>query len=308
MIKTKHALLIFLAFFQTIFSFNFPDTALDPVRNLGPRTFYPDSVNDRLYYLPFDSGMTYTVINPAFNRPSSGHKGYAVDWNLPQGTRVIAARAGNVSFYKDAATSDAQIMISRTDKDSTLFNYTSDLYIHITIDTSLLKLGRRVERGQIIGRVGIQSHVHLEIQVSGHIGIGKDGRTTEDVPYAIREVTNRRDGIPWSGDRCTSQNKFRPANIEAEQTKSAILSNSIKSWPSPCITSANIDLNLTNMSNGKLVMQDIRGRSIKTIFEGSFKKGLNRFSFTKTEQLSGVYFVRLISDKGISLCSPVIIQ
>lgn len=197
--------LALLAVCASILGYNLP--TMDPPDNLGPLTFYPDSVKDRLYKCPWDSGVAYTVINPAFNRPSSGHKGYAVDWNMPTGARVLAARAGNVGYLQTGTPGDEGIQIVRNDRDSTGVRPTKDFYLHLRVDTSVARLGRRVEQGQLIGYVGTPNHCHLEVQETNHIGIGVNGRTTEDEPYAIMEDTMHADGIPWSGDVLVSQNK-----------------------------------------------------------------------------------------------------
>ena len=40
-----------------ISAYNLPDPTLDSAFNLGPLTFYPDDPEDRLYKLPWDSGV-----------------------------------------------------------------------------------------------------------------------------------------------------------------------------------------------------------------------------------------------------------
>ncbi|MBL8027825.1 MAG: M23 family metallopeptidase [Fibrobacteres bacterium] len=178
---------------------------LDPVTNLGPKTFYPADPKQRLYYMPFDYGLTYKVTDPPFNRPDSDHKGYAIDWNMPVGATVIASRPGIVSYIAGWSDDNNGVKISRDEWDSDVLFTTSDFYIHLVLDPSIV-LGRRIERGEIIGVVGIENHLHLEVQVSKHSGVGKDGRFTNDVPFPIVEITDRTDGIPWNGDICKSQN------------------------------------------------------------------------------------------------------
>ncbi|MBL8027824.1 MAG: M23 family metallopeptidase [Fibrobacteres bacterium] len=283
------------------FAFNFPDTALDPATNRGPDILYPDSAKDRLYLLPFDSGKSYTVTNGVWNRPTSGHKGYAVDWNMPTGSRVIAARAGNINYIAPWDPGNTGCMVTRVEKDSTgkVVGITSDLYIHIVLDTSI-KMGRRIERGQIIGRVGTDNHLHLEIQVTGHTGIAKDGRTTADVPYPIFEVRTRKDGIPWMGDVCKSVNPFRPASSGTEIVTIMSPEISLIATPNPFTNTAAVTLSLPEGHKGTLNLYDIQGRFIQCVQSGYFPPGQNRHflnAFTDKQQVgAGRYFLRFKSE------------
>jgi len=295
------SLALFLALFSAFpcTGYNLPDSTLDPPGNLGPLCFYPDNPQDRLYVFPWDSGVSHTVLDPAFNRPASDHKGYAVDWDLITGTRVLASRAGNITYFLGAGTDNAGVKITHSDRDSVSVYATSDYYIHIVLDSSLTRLGQRVERGQVIGRVGSMNHLHLEIQVAGHVGIGKDGRTTEDVPYPFVEFTARPDGIPWHGDVCTSVNKvFVPAGIRGSFLPVRSKTMTLAVSPNPFRSVTVVDLLMPEAGQGDVRIYDLRGRQISVLFSGPLQPGPHRFSWVNPGSLgTGAYLIRAESGR-----------
>lgn len=111
-----------------------------------------------VYLYPFPSDLT-RVITQANNSGYShvGEYKYAVDWRMPAGTNVYAAREGTVvdteaSFSKNGLTYDYR---SKTNyvlilhDDNTLAEY-----IHLQKDGVLCKIGQKVKRGDLIGKSG----------------------------------------------------------------------------------------------------------------------------------------------------------
>jgi murein DD-endopeptidase MepM/ murein hydrolase activator NlpD len=274
------------------FAINLP--TLDTVINLGPLTFYPDNPDDRLYKLPFDSGVSYPVNAGAFNRPSSHHKGYEFDWMLPWGTPVLATRAGYVTFIGLLNGNGANcIQISRLDRDSITHYTTADYYLHIQIDDPVVSIGEYVEQGQLvayIGEVGMVDHLHLEIQMRHHLGIGgfKRGafQPIESVPAPFVEITQRPDGIPWRDDVCVSQNKrYTPLKIEKVRVGKKASAGDFSIFPNPIRLGQNFRIGFTNPS--EISIYGIDGRLVRR---------LNGLRLDKTDFSAGQYVFQVKSE------------
>lgn len=210
--------------FAPLPAYNPPDTALDPIRNQGPVCLYPDSVKDRIFKLPFDSGVSAYMPRGAFNRPqSTDHKGYEFDFNLPQGAAVLASHSGVVTYIsgQNGSAAGDVIQINHVERCTTSGAATyTDYYAHLALDTPVVKLYQKIAQGQIIGYVGPMVHVHLEVQMQGHIGVGafkhNAWQNINSIPVPFVEVTQYPDGVPWAGRYYTSQNK-RVVPVSAEQ-------------------------------------------------------------------------------------------
>jgi murein DD-endopeptidase MepM/ murein hydrolase activator NlpD len=182
-------------------------TPTDPPSNLGPACFYPAEPEDRLYKLPWDAGIALTVGDGAFNRPHyTDHKGYEFDWLAEAGFPVLAARAGVVQ-----AIEASLVRVRRTEPVPYEHVTTTDWYIHVQTEGLPIEIGQSVCQGQLLtwltpmeGRQG--PHLHFEVHVKGHKGVGHNGRTLQSVPVPFVEVTERSDGVPFVGDVCVSQN------------------------------------------------------------------------------------------------------
>ena len=181
---------------------------VDPPSNLGPACFYPANPADRLYRLPWAAGIALTVGDGAFNRPCyTDHKGYEIDWLAKAGFPVLAARAGVVHSIEGSV-----VRIRRTEAAPFEDVVTTDWYIHVQTEDLPVEIGQSVRQGQLLtwltpmpGRQG--PHLHLEVHVKGHQGVGHNGRMIQSVPVPFVELTERRDGVPFVGDVCVSQNE-----------------------------------------------------------------------------------------------------
>jgi len=181
----------------------------DPASNLGPACFYPVDPADRLYKLPWDAGGALTVGDGAFNRPEyTDHKGYEFDWLTEAGLPVLAARAGVVHSIERS-----MVLVRRTEEPPFEDVTTTDWYIHVRTDGLPIEVGMPVRQGQLltwVGEFGVGGrqgpHLHFEVHVKGHKGVGHNGREIQSVPPPFVEVVNRPDGVPFVGDVCVSQN------------------------------------------------------------------------------------------------------
>ena len=122
------------------------------------------------YALPYAPGEAFEVVQ-GYNGDFSHQGMYAIDWAMPEGTPVHAARGGRViavqddmdgngldEHYKDKAN---YILILHDDG-------TTASYVHLQRGGALVGPGDVVFRGQVIGRSGntgysTDPHLHFEV-------------------------------------------------------------------------------------------------------------------------------------------------
>lgn len=179
-----------------------------PGRGTWYRYFYDWTVGDQdathdddyLYTLPYEPGHRYRVLQGYGSRFShTGLERYTVDFDMPEGTPVHAAREGVVArvveehdrgCWRDGCGQYANfIVVLHADG-------TTGEYYHLRKDGALVEPGEHVQRGQLIGLSGNTGHTtmpHL------HFGVYRASSwgATQSVPvrFATAEgvvVTPRR--------------------------------------------------------------------------------------------------------------------
>ncbi len=127
-----------------------------------------------LYVLPYQKGESYKVeVSTGHYRKSNGGVGlYAVDFNMPIGTTIVASRAGKVvavrEQFKDWNGKDlAENYIFIKHQDGTVARY-----FHLTHDGALVSEGDFVSQGQVIAKSGNTGqsggpHLHFDVQSCG---------------------------------------------------------------------------------------------------------------------------------------------
>jgi murein DD-endopeptidase MepM/ murein hydrolase activator NlpD len=133
-----------------------------------------DAVHDdsTLYRLPYAAGAGYRVLQGYGSRFShTGLEEFAVDFRMPVGTPVHAARGGVVArieeahsrgCWEDGCGDYANYIVVLHD------DLTTGEYYHLQQDGALVALGERVETGQKIGLSGNTGHTttpHLHFAV-----------------------------------------------------------------------------------------------------------------------------------------------
>jgi murein DD-endopeptidase MepM/ murein hydrolase activator NlpD len=142
-----------------------------------------------VYGLPYPAGQSFSVsqaYDGAFSH--TGPERYAIDWKMPEGTTVLAARAGVVVATKDDSTAGGPdksfegsanyILIQH--RDGTMGNYA-----HLLPHGVRVKVGQTVETGAVIGlsgNTGFSSGPHLHFSVFK----AKNGRERESIPTRFR--------------------------------------------------------------------------------------------------------------------------
>ena len=142
--------------------------------------------DDRFVYrLPYGPERTFTVsqgYNGSFSH--SGPERYAIDWTMPEGTPVLAARGGRVVAVKDDSESGGAdkrfegfanfVLIQHSD--GTIGNYA-----HLRAHGARVKPGQSVVAGETIGlsgNTGFSSGPHLHFSVFKT----RNGKERESLP------------------------------------------------------------------------------------------------------------------------------
>lgn len=128
--------------------------------------------DDHLYALPYASGRSYRVLQGYSSRFShTGLEAYAIDFDMPEGTPVHAARSGVVARVEESHSEGCwrdgcgryanYIVVLHNDG-------TTGEYYHLQQQGALVKVGDSVARGQKIGLSGNTGHTtmpHLHFAV-----------------------------------------------------------------------------------------------------------------------------------------------
>lgn len=152
--------------------------------------------DDYLYALPYATDRSYRVLQGYGSRFS--HKGleeFAVDFDMPEGTPVHAARGGIVARIEEAHTRGCwedgcgryanYIVILHEDG-------TTGEYYHLKKDGALVEIGDKVTRGQLVGLSGNTGHTtmpHLHFAVYRAAVWGN----TQSIPVRFES----RDGVVY---------------------------------------------------------------------------------------------------------------
>lgn len=162
---------------------------------LGPSYFYPADPAQRLYRLPFAAGKAVLMEDGYWDDPLghpswTGHTDYSLDFTMPDGEPILAARAGKVTLIinKDTVcglpnSNGNEINIARLDSVPAINAHyqarkfwTRDMYLHVGHVVPVV-LNQWVEQGQIIGYNSCTGaggrtppfHVHFEVNCDAHV-------------------------------------------------------------------------------------------------------------------------------------------
>ncbi len=144
----------------------------------------PDAEPDRyVYAIPFHAGHEHRIIQGMGG--SFSHQGsnqYAVDFECPEGTPVVAARDGVVVALNEAATGNG------TTEEWTSYALTNFVlvahddgtigqYMHLLPDGVEVRAGQRVSRGESLGKSGntgfsTTPHLHFQVMTAAADGLG----------------------------------------------------------------------------------------------------------------------------------------
>jgi murein DD-endopeptidase MepM/ murein hydrolase activator NlpD len=161
------------------------------------------------YGLPFRRGLTFSVLQ-GFHGGFS-HRGsneYAVDFNCPVATPVVAARPGIVAAVNASAQGSGTSPEFLDDRRANFVIVLHDdgtlgEYMHLAPSGVEVAPGQRVERGQelgLSGNTGFSTTPHLHFQVMTAAG---DGIAKQSFPFEFA-IGPRRALRPVEGQRYTA--------------------------------------------------------------------------------------------------------
>jgi murein DD-endopeptidase MepM/ murein hydrolase activator NlpD len=156
----------------------------------------PTAQHDRAarYRMPYADGLSFPISQAPGTRPTTHTtlgSANAVDFTMPSGTPIVAARAGIVvdidlshtNGGQDTALMDKANVVQLLHPDGTL-----GLYAHLKPGTPLVTMGQRVRLGEQIGwsgNTGFSSGPHLHFAVLKNVA-SHDGLThMESLPFEL---------------------------------------------------------------------------------------------------------------------------
>ena len=129
-----------------------------------------NNIDTYIYDLPFKEGSKYKVVQGYGGMFSHKNKA-ALDFNMPEGTPIYAAREGVVYSYRDNSN-EGGFLTKNTKKANYIIIKHSDgsfgCYWHLQKNGVKIKKGA-VEKGQLIGYSGntgfvLQAHLHFAVK------------------------------------------------------------------------------------------------------------------------------------------------
>ncbi len=164
-------------------------------RNGRPDARHDDSY---AYRLPFESGKSFRVIqgyNGSFSH--HGEYQYSIDWDMPPGSLICAARDGVVVRNEDSFSGRGLNAGFRDRTNVVLIQHedgTIGEYAHLRKGGSLVQPGQNVRTGQHIGYsgdVGYSDGPHL------HFGVWRpiDGKNIESIRVTFTDGVNTFDEL-----------------------------------------------------------------------------------------------------------------
>lgn len=160
--------------------------------SIGERNALHDE--EHVYHLPYAAGMSYPVIQSFGSRYThTGLEQFAIDFRMPEGTAVHAARSGvvahlqesnDIGCWKKGCGAYANYIVVLHD------DGTTGQYYHLLRDGVLVDVGDRVRVGQKIalsGNTGHTTEAHLHFAVYRAVSRGN----TQSVPVRFASA----DGI-----------------------------------------------------------------------------------------------------------------
>jgi murein DD-endopeptidase MepM/ murein hydrolase activator NlpD len=150
---------------------------------------------DAKYVLPYPVGKSYTC-SLGFDTPPShtGSFSYAVDFTVPIGTLVTAARSGRVVYVLQGHSDDDQMdghenVVIVMHEDSTYARY-----VHLTFNGALVHTSQMVMLGDTIGlsgSSGTNGGPHLHFDVTKTFG----GRSDQTIPFDFKNTRSHPLGL-----------------------------------------------------------------------------------------------------------------
>lgn len=167
----------------------------------------------RFYRLPWTAGVSHRCIQPG---PGSfSHEGrdeFAVDFAMPEGTALLAAREGVVLRIKedsDRGGADREFAAEGNYAHLGHVDGTRSVYLHLRKDGAVVEPGDRVRQGDPLGFSGSTGwsttpHLHFAVE-----RFSPEAKQWMSIPFAFEEVPGS--GVP------RFLGKYRSRNVGGDQ-------------------------------------------------------------------------------------------
>jgi len=174
-----------------------------------------------VYQLPYAPGRSYTVsqgCNSGFSH--HGANQFAIDWKMPEGTEVRAARSGRVVKVKDDSNTGGATMQFDPYNNFVLIRHedgTLGHYCHLKQDGVRVTPGQIVRAGEVIalsGNTGYSSGAHLHFCVFKTL----DGRERVTIPVKFEDADGRAVTL-------VEGRQYRAPETRGTQTASLVIGN-----------------------------------------------------------------------------------
>jgi murein DD-endopeptidase MepM/ murein hydrolase activator NlpD len=143
----------------------------------------------QMYQLPYPSGLSFPVSQGFHGKYShTGGDCYSIDFKMPEGSPVHAAREGTVVGTKDDSNIGGSDKKFEWDANYILIQHSDGTlghYVHLQKSGVKVKVGDRVQAGQLIGLSGNTGHStgpHLHFAVFK----AQTGKQRETIPVKFR--------------------------------------------------------------------------------------------------------------------------
>ncbi|WP_421781137.1 M23 family metallopeptidase [Kiloniella litopenaei] len=126
-----------------------------------------------LYQLPFPKTKSYPISqgpNGAFSH--RGPNSFAIDWAMPVGSEILAAREGTVIAFREDSSKGGASNKYKSEENYLWIKHsdgTIGQYLHLEKNGVIVQVGDKVRTGQLIaysGNTGYSSNPHLHFHVS----------------------------------------------------------------------------------------------------------------------------------------------
>lgn len=157
----------------------------------------------------------------SFSHQEGSEDEEAWDWAMPEGTEILAARAGQVVAVRSECTIGGVDEALREEANYVILRHDDGLfsqYNHLQVDGPSVKLGDRVQQGQLIGlsgNTGYTSTPHLHFAAFFNI----DGTTRHSVPVSF--ASSERSGAPDEPPRELPAKRLPPTDRREQRLKRA---------------------------------------------------------------------------------------
>lgn len=141
--------------------------------SFGNPNLLPD---DSLYYLPYPKGKAYKIMQSFGGKFSHNlvSSRYAIDFAMPIGDSISAARSGKVFFIKEDSTTHCPTRQCMSEANKIMVMHSDGSfasYTHLDYQGALVEVGDEVRAGEIIGISGMtgfttKPHLHLVVHIA----------------------------------------------------------------------------------------------------------------------------------------------